>query len=177
MPPRFSSSIRPIHRDRQHRPKRHPFRPRSRALFLPVRPHLNQDKLAAQEVAAGKNGGYIRNYYASTVGLSSSDFQVLHDTALPCRTAVAQQDDAALLVIKDFRTRAAAAHAAGAPLPPAPPELTIMQQQRNNIVLGCVDQLKQKMTSPGFQKLDQFVHQELAKHVKVRQPGALIRKN
>jgi hypothetical protein len=44
------------------------------------------------------------------------------------------------------------------------------------MVLGCVDQLKQKMTSPEFQKLDQFVHQELAKHIKVQQPDALIRR-
>ena len=79
-------------------------------------------------------------------------------------------------MINDFRAKAAAAHSAGVSLPPVPPELTTMQQQRNAIVLGCVDQLKQKMTSPGFQKLDQFVHQDLAKHIKVQQPGALIRK-
>jgi hypothetical protein len=51
-----------------------------------------------------------------------------------------------------------------------------MQQQRNAMVLGCVDQQKQKITQPGFQKLDQFVHQELGKHIRVQQPGALIRK-
>ena len=147
------------------------------ALYFFLFDHIsNQDKLAAQEVAAGKNGDYIRNYYATTIGLTAPDFQSLHDTALPCRTAVAQQDDAATAIIQDFRAKAAAAHAAGSPFPPVPPELTLMQQQRNSIVLGCVDQLKQKMTSPGFQKMDQFVHQELAKHIKVQQPGALMRK-
>lgn len=148
------------------------------ALYFFLFDHIsNQDKLAAQEIAAGKNGDYIRNYYETAVGLASPDFQSLHDTALPCRAAVATLDDAATLVIKDFRAKAAAAHTAGTPLPPIPPELTTMQQQRNATVLGCVDQLKQKMTQPGFQKLDQFIHQELAKHVKVQQPGAPIRKD
>lgn len=48
-------------------------------------------------------------YYATAIGLAPADFQSLHDTALPCRSAVGSQDDAATLVIKDFRAKAAAA--------------------------------------------------------------------
>jgi hypothetical protein len=107
---------------------------------------------------------------------SAPDFQILHDTALTCRASVAQQDAAAAAVIKNFRAAAAAAHAANTPHPPHPSELTTMQQQRDGIVTGCAAQLQQAMSPNGYQKLDQFLHQQLVKHVQVKPPAALIRK-
>jgi hypothetical protein len=147
------------------------------ALYYFLFDHIsNQDQLATQQLAAGKPSDDIKNYFGMSIGLAATDFQILHDTALPCRSAVAIQDDAALSVIKDFRSQLKTASAApGTSLPAPPAELSAMQQQRNEIVLGCVDELKQKMTPAGFQKVDQYVHQDLAKHVKIQQP-ALIRK-
>ncbi len=51
-----------------------------------------------------------------------------------------------------------------------------MQQQRDGIVTGCAAQLQQAMSPNGYQKLDQFLHQQLVKHVQVKPPAALIRK-
>lgn len=135
-----------------------------------------QDSLAAQQTAVGKNGNAIKTYYATAVGLTPSDFQILHDTSLTCRASVALQDDAAAQVIQNFRAAAAATLRANAPLPSVPDQLASMWGQRNNIVLGCVSQLQKAMTPAGFQKLDQYVHQELARNVLVKSPAALARK-
>jgi hypothetical protein len=148
--------------------------PPDRVLYFILFDNISkQDSMAIQQTAAGKNGDAVKNYYATTIGLSAPDFQVLHDTALTCRGSVKQQDEAAAVVIKNFR---AAAAAANAPLPAVPGELTTMQQQRNAIVMGCAAQLKEAMTAAGYQKLDQFLHQQLVKHVQVKPPAALIRK-
>ena len=124
-----------------------------------------QDTLATQQIAAGKNGNSIRNYYATAIGLTTPDFQLLHDTSVSCRSSVARQDQAAATVIKNFRAQAEAAHAAKTPLPPFPNQLVNMQQERNIALLGCVAQLQKSMTPQGFKKLDQFVHQEFVQHV------------
>jgi hypothetical protein len=158
-------------------PQSGPVTPPDRVLYFILFDNITkQDQTATQQTAAGKNGDVTRNYYATTIGLSAPDFQILHDTALTCRASVAVQDAAAKVVIQSFRASAAAAHAAHAPLPPVPDQLVTMQEQRNTMVLGCAAQLQSAMTPAGYQKLSQFLHQSLASHVQVKPPSALIRK-
>jgi hypothetical protein len=96
-------------------PQPGPVTPPDRVLYFILFDNITkQDQTATQQTAAGKNGDVTRNYYATTIGLSTADFQILHDTALTCRASVALQDAAAKVVIQSFRASAAAAHAAHA---------------------------------------------------------------
>jgi hypothetical protein len=151
--------------------------PPDRILYFVLFDHITkQDQIAAQQTAAGNDGNVFRNYYQAAIGLTAADFEILHDTALTCRASVAKQDDAAAMVIQDYRARAAAARGQGGPLPPIPSEIPTMQQQRDAMVLGSVAQLQQAMTPAGFQKLVAYVHQELSAHVRIQRPGALVKK-
>lgn len=144
-----------------------------RVLYFLLFDHITrQDTLATQQAAQGKNGNVFRNYYAGVIGLLAADFETLHGTALSCRAQVKMQDDAAFVVIQAARAKVAAARAKGAPLPPPPPELNVMQQQRTATLTGCMSQLQQRMTPAGFQALDQFLHQQFAKHVQIQAPAA-----
>jgi hypothetical protein len=133
-----------------------------------------QDRLAAARAAAGQQADEIKNYYQKTIGLSAADFQPLHDISIGCQVVVAAQDAAAARVIKSFRAQLTAAKP-GSPLPSPPPVLDTMQQQRNNSVLNCMDQLKQRLTPAGLLKVDTYVHQQLSRNVSTQKPAASVR--
>lgn len=81
--------------------------------------------------------------------------------AADCEREVSAQDARARVLIEARR-----AHylATGKALPPSP-ELAAMQQERNQIILGCRDRLRESLGEREWARLDAFVRSEVAPRV------------
>lgn len=89
--------------------------------------------------------------------LSESQSIALEAIAAECEQALAQQDQKAKKIIQAFRERFLPGELPkGTRLPPPPPELITMSQQRNAIILRARDQLRLAFGESAFSRFDTY---------------------
>lgn len=106
-----------------------------------------------------KKGGKttLRSAAKQDAELSDEDASALEKIALECEQEVAQKDAEAAEIVKAFKARFPNGFVPhGQTLPPPPPELSRLQQERNEIVMRARGRLRAAMSGPGFQRLDAF---------------------
>lgn len=128
--------------------------------------HFNLQK--ADELARqGKDNSQYRLMFKRRAGLSDYQAQVLDQVTLDCQQEVAQQDAKAQAVIAEFRKQyPVGTLPAGVTLPPPPPELTQLQQERDAIVLRARDRLHAAFGDEEFARFDSFVQSRIRAGIK-----------
>jgi hypothetical protein len=104
----------------------------------------------------------VRNHIRREAGLSSQESSKLHQIAQTCVGDVAVQDAKAVAVIQKFRSQFPGGRiASGMKLPPPPPELTGLQQERDQIILRARNNLISVLGESGFKKVESFIERRI----------------
>jgi hypothetical protein len=136
-----------------------------RALFRHVA-HL--DEAAAKEDAAGRNGDSLRSYYKHSAALSDRDEASLKRIATECNNVVRALDQKSQQII--LRVRSSYPNGrlmSRSALPALPQELKDLQVQRDGLIKGHIDRLKQALGDEASLKFDEFVQDKFAPHVTI----------
>lgn len=112
---------------------------------------------------SGKSGDLLRTFVELHARLNSDEARVLDEVASSCVQEVSQQDQEALAVIEKFRAQFPGGKVPkGTKLPPPPPELKAMQQQRDAIILSARDRLRTELGQAGFNKVSIFIEKYIS---------------
>lgn len=118
---------------------------------------------AEAEERQGKDARSLRSLFRERADLSEVQAHLLNVIAADCVREVAAQDARAQAVISEFRLRYPLGKLApGVKLPPPPPELKPMQQEREAIVLHARDRLRLSLGEDEFQRFEGFVTRRVA---------------
>lgn len=134
--------------------------------FLAYQKHL--DTLALNVDQRGKNGDQFRNHFQDKLGFSSLDFQPVRASAGRLDVELKALDAQAKAIVDATRAKFPQGTAARpAILPPVPPELTALQQQKNTLIDSEIKTLQSQLGSEKAAKLDTLIHADFAPHVTV----------
>jgi hypothetical protein len=93
--------------------------------------------------------------------------RILNEIAAACVRELEQQDRKAIAVIEKFRAQFPGGRVPkGVTLPPPPPELTAMQNKRNDIILRARDKYRLTAGDNGFTKVNDFVESQIAPNIR-----------
>src|SRR5260370_33590454 len=117
---------------------------------------------AAELEQQGKDGTRFRLMLKQRAGLSDDQALIFDRVTSDCEQELALQDAKASVVIADFRARFPAGKLPeGVTLPPPPPELTKMQEERNAIILRSRDRLQAAFREQDFTRFDSLVQSQV----------------
>ena len=121
---------------------------------------------AAELESEGKKGESLRGYVQTQASLNDEEAQKLDEIAAACVEEVSRQDAKALAVIQVFQARFPGGRIpVGVKLPPPPPELKVLQQERNQIILAARNKLVTALGETGFDKAAKFAERRIAHSV------------
>jgi hypothetical protein len=121
------------------------------------------DELAQQ----GKDDNQYRLMFRRRAGLSDTQAQILDQVTRDCKQELARQDAKAQAVIAEFRKQyPVGTLPEGVTLPPPPPELTQLQQERDAIILRARDRLHAAFGDEEFARFDSFVQSRIGAAIK-----------
>lgn len=124
---------------------------------------VDLQKEAADLESEGKKSDTLRSYIQTQSGLNDEEARKLNEIAVACVEHVSQQDARALIVIQKFQTQFPGGKVpAGMKLPPPPPELTELQQERDRIILAAKSQLAAELGDASFDKVARFAERRIA---------------
>jgi hypothetical protein len=122
---------------------------------------------ADERRAQGQDDSFLRTFHKRQAKLSDEQAEALDKIASDCEDEVAQMDAQARRIVASFREQHAKDKLKPGEAPPPPPaELKGMQQQRDQIVLKAREQLRAAFGEAEFQRLDQYVQQEIAGRIR-----------
>jgi hypothetical protein len=137
--------------------------------------HLMALKERAKEMERqGKNGKALRSHYKDAMGLKDEEASILDQIAADCERDVAQIDARAKKIIDAAYARnPKGVIPEGQEVPPPPPQLHKMQEERDMIIMRARYKLLTKLGKQGFQQVDDFLKLHFAPDVKPAQmnPG------
>jgi hypothetical protein len=137
--------------------------------FLVYQNHL--DRLAAQRRRQGKDGSWLRNYYQKKLDFTDSEFQAVREAGLRLAGELQQIDSRVQAVIQEARARQPRKLTSPEQLPPVPPELVQLGQQRESVIETEAANLRKALSPESAAKLDAFLQNVFAPNVKVQFPG------
>jgi hypothetical protein len=127
---------------------------------------------AEAEQRQGKDATSLRALFRDRADLSDVQAHLLNVIATDCVREVAAQDARAQVIISAFKTRFPPGRLpAGVKVPPPPPELKQMQEERDAMILRSRERLRVALGEAGFQRFDGFVTRRVATGI---QPTALL---
>ncbi len=135
---------------------------------------LYLDQQAANHRSATATSGEVRNSYQTRLRFGSDQFAKVRSSAGVTEQKVAILDAQAKAIVTAFRAQ----HnhvSASEPLPPPPPELAQLQQQRNALIKTQIAQLKDSLGSQDATQLDAFLRSQFAPHVRIATIGGATR--
>jgi hypothetical protein len=130
--------------------------------------HLMALRNQATEIERkGGDGRGLRSYYKNKARLTDAEALTLDQIAADCDREIASLDAKASKIIMAIRTRAQVSHSLSAgSVPPLPPELAAMQQQRNSIILRARQKLRTALGEEAFRQLDDFIKVDAERNAK-----------
>jgi len=134
--------------------------------FLGYQLHLDQkaDELKAQ----GRKGEDLRTHFQHVLGFRSSEFTVIHDSAVRLDQRLKAKDAEIRDAIKAARAAAPKGpFPKGTPLPSPPQRLTELFTERQALIAEEVGSLRKKLPAEDVSKLDQFLQRDFAPAVTV----------
>ena len=132
--------------------------------FFAYQNHL--DRAASTLDKQGKNGAGLRDHFQKKLEFTDEQFALVRDTALRLESELQKVDAKAKAIIDS--TRAAFPHATMSQpetLPPVPPELTKLQEERNALIEHETTSLKDQLGAEASAKLDSFLQKEFSQTV------------
>lgn len=95
--------------------------------------------------------------------MNDEEARKLNEIAVACVEQVSKQDARALVVIQKFQSQFPGGRVpAGMKLPPPPPELMELQQERDQIILAAKSQLAAELGDASFDKVAKFAERRIA---------------
>lgn len=133
--------------------------------------HLMALKERAGEIERqGKNGKSLRSHYKDEIGLNDEQANILDQIAADCDREVAALDARAKKIIDAAHARYSNGIVSdGQQLPPPPPELRKLQEQREMIIMRARYRLRTALGEHGFQQIDDYIKLNFAKNIKPAQ--------
>ena len=117
---------------------------------------------AAELDNEGQEGYFLRDYVKTQTGLTDQEARRLGEISAACVEAVSQQDGKALVVIQKFRSQFPGGRIpAGVKIPPPPPELKVLQQERNQIILAAKGKLAIALGETSFDRVATFARSRI----------------
>ena len=111
----------------------------------------------------GKDASSLHSIFRKKADLSEAQARTLDAIATECVREVAAQDARAQIIINAFKARFPPGKLpAGVKLPPPPPELRQMQQERDAIIMRARERLRLVFGDQEFQRFDRFVTERVA---------------
>jgi|ERR1041384_3237259 hypothetical protein len=124
---------------------------------------VDLQKQAGELESEGKKGESLRGYVQKETGLSDEEAAELSEISAACVEAVSQQDAKALLVIQQFQAQFPGGKVPrGVKLPPPPPELKALQEERDQMILSARNQLVSVLGETVFGNLERFAKSRVA---------------
>jgi hypothetical protein len=122
---------------------------------------------AAELESEGAKGDSLRVYVQIHAGLDYEEARKLDEIASSCVEEVSQQDAKAVVVIEKFRSRFPEGKVPrGVKVPPPPPELRILQRERDAIILRARDNLRRALGDTGFNKVVEYIDRDIAPSIR-----------
>ncbi len=123
------------------------------------------DKSADDQEKKGKNGAELREKLQRKLGFSTYQFTIVRDAAQKLDRDLKKKDAQAMVIIAAFRKKYPPDQPLKGLLPPPPPELETLQQERDNLIEQAVVDLKAQLGPEATRKLDSFLQNEFAPSV------------
>jgi hypothetical protein len=129
-------------------------------------------KKAEEEERNGRDGAVLRSLYKRNAKLNDAEATILEQIAEESDAQIAEFDGRAKKIIDEARAQHRGGELQpGETLPPPPPELGILQEQRNTAVLQARDRLRAIFGEEEFDRFDKFVQRDVAPKIKPVQLG------
>ncbi len=123
-------------------------------------------KQAEEAESKGKDGRPLRSLFKREAELNDVQAFALDVIASECLREVAMQDAKAKVAIDAFKSRFPNGRMPPGQTPPPPPsELTVMQEQRNAIILRARERLQLKLGEQEFSQFEAFVNRRVASNI------------
>jgi hypothetical protein len=118
---------------------------------------------AEAEESQGKDASSLRSVFREKADLSEVQAHLLSVIAVDCVREVAAQDARAQVIISAFKVRFPPGRLPpGVKLPPPPPELKLMQQERDAMILRARERLRLALGEEEFQRFEGYVTRRVA---------------
>jgi hypothetical protein len=135
------------------------------------RHYMALKKKSEQAEQEGKEGQDLRRVYKETAKLSEQQSAQLDAVASECISKIAALEGEAKQIIAKARARIPGGRLAEGQAPPPPPdELTMLQQEREAIVLQSREKLREQFGAREFARFDAFVQRKIAASMKDVKP-------
>ncbi|HWN11005.1 MAG TPA: hypothetical protein VNO50_17335 [Pyrinomonadaceae bacterium] len=126
---------------------------------------------AEAEERQGRDASSLRSMFRQKADLSDVQGHLLETIATDCVREVAAQDARAQMIINAFKVRFPPGRLPpGVKLPPPPPELKQMQEERDAMILRARERLRLSLGEDEFQRFEGFVTRRVASQI---EPTAL----
>lgn len=120
--------------------------------------HLMSFKARAKEVESkGGDGRSLRSYFKRKASLADNEALILDAVAADCERDVSDLDAKAKPIIARYRASLIRGKIDSKTLPPLPPELAVLQEQRNMVILHARERLRKSLGHQAFSRLDDFI--------------------
>ena len=132
---------------------------------------VDLEKQALELESEGAKGETLRSYVQAQANLTDDQARKLGAIAAACVEQVAQQDEKALQVIEKFQSQFPGGRIPkGTKIPPPPPELNVLQQERDQIILGARSELSNALGPAVFDNVEQFATSRIGLSVRSTGP-------
>lgn len=132
------------------------------------------DRKADEIEKKGGTGTELRESLQRRLGFSTYQFELIREAAQKLDSDLKQKDAQAQAIIDAFHAKYPPNQPLIGPLPPPPPELAVLQQERENLIEQDVANLKSELGPDAAAKLDSFLSKDFAPAVKTRPLNAKI---
>jgi hypothetical protein len=113
----------------------------------------------------GEKGESLRGYVQTQANLTDGQTRELNAIATACVAKVARQDAKAIQIIEKSNARFPEGKVPkGTKMPPPSPELKVLQQERDEIVLAAKDSLVEALGTAAFANVEQFAKRNITLH-------------
>jgi hypothetical protein len=126
------------------------------------------DKAAASREQQGKDGNWLRNHYQQKLGFNDSEYAVVRESAVRLQSDLKQIDDEVQAIVQAERAKRPRILLSPDDLPPVPPRLLELRDEREAVIQRNVENLKGVLGPELVTKLDAFLENEIAPNVKVQ---------
>jgi len=132
---------------------------------------VDLEKQALDLESEGAKGETLRSYVQTQANLTDYQAGKLAAIAAACVEQVAQKDARALQVIQESQSQFPGGRIPkGSQIPPPSPELKVLQQERDQIILAARDSLSNALGAASFDNVEQFATRRIGLSVRPTSP-------
>lgn len=133
---------------------------------------LSFRRKALEQELMGQPVTSFKSYFKDEIGLTDEENEILRQTGLEYLEEMHPIDAQAIQVLADFREQFPDGYVeTGQEVPPPPPALAGLQEQRNATALNGRDKLASRFSSKTFQNFDEFVKTKFAENFQSLSPA------